>query len=75
MTVKDFSERLGVMRPNVYRIFSAQSIDTNLLWQICVILNYNFFEHYAQLLQESLKEKPQNPGIKQKPEKLVLQNQ
>ena len=57
MTVKEFSERLGIMRPNAYRIFSAQSIDTNQLWQICVILNYNFFEHYAQVLQEVLKEK------------------
>jgi transcriptional regulator with XRE-family HTH domain len=57
MTVKEFSERLGIMRPNAYRIFSAQSIDTAQLWQICVILNYNFFEHYAQVLQEVLKEK------------------
>ena len=57
MTVKEFSERLGIMRPNAYRIFSAQSIDTNQLWQICVILNYNFFEHYAQALQEVSKAK------------------
>lgn len=57
MTVKEFSERLGIMRPNAYRIFSAQSIDTNQLWQICVILNYNFFEHYAQALQEVLNAK------------------
>jgi transcriptional regulator with XRE-family HTH domain len=57
MTVKEFSERLGIMRPNAYRIFSAQSIDTNQLWQICVILNYNFFEHYAKALQEVLKAK------------------
>ena len=54
MTVKEFSERLGIMRPNAYRIFSAQSIDTALLWQICVILNYNFFEHYSKSVQESL---------------------
>ena len=57
MTVKEFSERLGVLRPNVYRIFSAQSIDTALLWQICIILNHNFFELYAQTLQESLTER------------------
>lgn len=57
MTVKEFSERLGIMRPNAYRIFSAQSIDTTQLWQICVILNYNFFEHYAQAFQEVLKAK------------------
>ena len=57
MTVKEFSERLGVLRPNVYRIFSAQSIDTALLWQICIILNHNFFDYYAQSLQKSLTEK------------------
>lgn len=55
MTVKEFSERLGIMRPNAYRIFSAQSIDSNQLWQICVILNYNFFEIYARHLEDSLK--------------------
>lgn len=60
MTVKEFSERLGVMRPNAYRIFSAQSIDSNLLWQICVILNHNFFEIYAHHLEESLKGKSQS---------------
>ena len=52
MTVKEFSERLGIMRPNAYRIFSAQSVDTSLLWQICVILNYNFFEYYAKTFQQ-----------------------
>jgi hypothetical protein len=57
MTVKEFSERLGIMRPNAYRIFSAPSIDTALLWQICVILNYNFFEHYSKSVQESLTNK------------------
>lgn len=56
MTVKEFSERLGIMRPNAYRIFSAQSIDTALLWQICVILNYNFFDSYARSLQDFQKE-------------------
>ena len=59
MTVKEFSERLGIMRPNAYRIFSAQSIDTALLWQICIILNHNFFEHYTQSVQQSLSELPQ----------------
>ena len=53
MTVKEFSERLGIMRPNVYRIFSAQSIDTALLWQICIVLNYNFFDLYSKSFQES----------------------
>lgn len=55
MTVKEFSERLGIMRPNVYRIFSAQSIDTALLWQICTVLNYNFFDLYSKSFQDSKK--------------------
>lgn len=56
MTVKEFSERLGIMRPNVYRIFSAQSVDTELLSQICIILNYNFYSVYAQHINEKLAE-------------------
>lgn len=52
MTVKEFSERLGVLRPNVYRIFSAYSIDSQMLLQISVVLNHNFFEHYSKLFHD-----------------------
>lgn len=54
MSVKEFSERLGIMRPNVYRIFSSNSIDSQLLMQICIVLDYDFFELYSKLLQETL---------------------
>ena len=54
MTVKEFSERIGVLRPNVYRIFSSNSIDSQLLMKICVVLNYDFFDHYSKLLQQTL---------------------
>ena len=57
MTVKAFSERLGILRPNAYRIFTAQSIDTNLLMQICIILNHNFFDYYTAAFQASIKKK------------------
>jgi transcriptional regulator with XRE-family HTH domain len=53
MTVKEFSERLGIMRPNAYRIFSAYSIDTQLLYQISSVLKYDFFEQYSKLLRET----------------------
>ncbi|MBO5699445.1 MAG: helix-turn-helix domain-containing protein [Bacteroidaceae bacterium] len=52
ITVKEFSTRLGIKRPNAYRIFSAQSIDTNLLMQICIVLNHNFFEYYTTSFTE-----------------------
>ena len=53
MTVKEFSERLGILRPNVYRIFSAYSIDTQLLYQISSVLKYDFFELYSKSLRET----------------------
>ena len=53
MTVKEFSERLGILRPNTYRIFSAYSIDTQLLYQISSVLKYDFFEQYSKLLRET----------------------
>ncbi|MBO5699444.1 MAG: helix-turn-helix domain-containing protein [Bacteroidaceae bacterium] len=63
MTVKEFSQRLGILRPNVYRIFSAQSIDTNLLMQISVVLNHNFFEYYATDFRECHAKKTTNANV------------
>lgn len=43
ITVKQFAETIGVKRPNAYRIFNQNSIDTALLMKISLCLEYDFF--------------------------------
>ncbi len=47
-TVKDFADAIGYRRTNAYRIFNQQSIDTELLYQISVYLNFDFFSLYSE---------------------------
>lgn len=51
LTVAAFAEAVGVQRPNAYRIFNAQSIDTEMLFQISQILHYDFFRDYSERLK------------------------
>lgn len=41
-----FARKLYCDRTNVYKIFKKQSIDTQLLEQISIILQHNFFEDF-----------------------------
>lgn len=41
-----FAKKLYCDRTNVYKIFKKQSIDTQLLEQISIILQHNFFEDF-----------------------------
>ena len=43
-----FAKRLYCDRSNVYAIFKRQSIDTEQLLRISIILKYNFFKPYFQ---------------------------
>lgn len=43
ITVKQFAETIGVKRPNAYRIFNQNSIDTALLMKISICLEHDFF--------------------------------
>lgn len=45
-----FANKLYCDRSNVYKIFKKQSIDTELLLRISVILNCDFFKYYSQAL-------------------------
>lgn len=38
-----FAKQLSCDRSNIYRIFQKESVDTNLLARISVILQYDFF--------------------------------
>lgn len=45
-----FARKLGCNRTNAYIIFRRESIDTELLLKISVILQYNFFTYYTRKL-------------------------
>jgi hypothetical protein len=49
MSVPDFATKINTTRNNVYNIFLRQSIDTELLYKICVILNHDFFQYYKPI--------------------------
>lgn len=48
-----FAHRLNYDRSNVYKIFSKQHIDTDLLLTISKVLNYNFFNNYSKQLADN----------------------
>lgn len=52
ITATALAKALGIHRPNVYRIFEARSIDTDLLMRISLFLRHDFFRdlsfHYAE---------------------------
>lgn len=53
-----FARKLSCDRSNIYRLFQKESIDTNLLTRISVLLGRDFFSDLSQYLKE--KEQSQN---------------
>lgn len=49
-----FADQLCCTRPNVYKIFGKESIDTCLLLRICQILNYDFFLELSKSVTKSV---------------------
>jgi hypothetical protein len=49
-TVTWFATRLCCTRPNIYKIFNKESIDTHLLWRISRILEYDFFQDISEAI-------------------------
>lgn len=45
MTITNFAYKIHTSRTNIYRIFEAKSLNTDLLIIICDVLDYDFFEH------------------------------
>ena len=43
----EFARRINKTRQNVDDIFKRESIDTELLFNISVVLKYDFFKHYS----------------------------
>ena len=56
-TVTWLAHEYGCSRVNMYKIFDKQSIDTQSLLRISVILGYDFFAHYERELQARLDSK------------------
>lgn len=52
-TVTWFAKKLYCERTNVYNIFKRQSIDTELLLRISVILNRDFFIYYQKEIEDT----------------------
>lgn len=48
-----FANKLHCDRTNIYKIFKKQSIDTQLLEKISIILNRNFFLEFDSVVKES----------------------
>lgn len=50
-----FARQLSYSRANVYKIFASQSIDTNTLYRISLILKFDFFTLYSKKIEEQQK--------------------
>ena len=50
-TIVWFAEQIPCHRTNVYRILEKKSIDTEILLNICKILNHDFFEDLTKELE------------------------
>ena len=46
-SVARFAREIGRSRKSVYNLFKVKSIDTDLLYQIKILLNYDFFKIYS----------------------------
>ena len=47
------ARKINCERPNVYYIFSQQSINTDLLLRISQALNHDFFQYYTTALNHN----------------------
>ena len=52
-SVSWFARKLYCDRSNIYKIFKRSTIDTELLMRISVVLNYDFFSDYIEVLAQS----------------------
>lgn len=51
-SVSWFARKLSCDRSNVYRLFQKESIDTNLLARISILLGRDFFSELSQNIKE-----------------------
>ncbi len=51
ISVSWLAEQLGIQRPNCYRILNAQSIHTDQLVRISIVMQHDFFADYSKIIQ------------------------
>lgn len=51
MNKAQFAELIGIVKQNVNRLLSRESIDTDKLVDICEALDYNFFECFQTITE------------------------
>ena len=52
-TVVWFARKMSFSRTNAYKIFEKPSIDTEVLYRISKILQYDFFKHFTDALKDT----------------------
>ncbi|GIV26645.1 MAG: hypothetical protein KatS3mg027_0459 [Bacteroidia bacterium] len=62
LTVTEFAEKIGLSRPAVYQMFNKQSVDSDLLVRISLLLKENFVKHIYQEVEEQLQDKKESTG-------------
>ena len=58
----ELAELLHCSRSTVYHIFKSETIQTDMLLNLCKILRHDFFAHYSRLLKDD------NPNMVNEPE-------
>jgi hypothetical protein len=54
MTSASIAKKLGNTRSNMNHIFKRKAIDTDLLYELSIILDFNFFDLYADSLRKKM---------------------
>lgn len=52
LTATWLADKIPCGRANIYKIFNKNSIDTELLLRICIVLEHDFFKYYSQEMKE-----------------------
>ncbi|TNE81405.1 MAG: hypothetical protein EP332_04605 [Bacteroidetes bacterium] len=64
ITSSEFARRISKSREGVYSIYRRKSIDTDLLKNISMALEYDFFIHYTPVFKEISALKEENTNLK-----------
>jgi len=54
MTKTAFAQKLGYERNNIYNIFEKESINSELLYNISIVLHFDFFQIYSHELKKEI---------------------
>ena len=65
MTKAEFGRRINTSRQNVNTLLRKESLDTELLWRISEVLNFDFFQFFLGSVKLSVtKTQPPGPVVK-----------